>query len=94
MQRTNIYLDENQVKVLKLLAVEENSSVAELVRQAVGQYLSARLEQQGTWEDRWDTLIRDVRSHLPANVSSEEIELDSKAARVEAREIMDHESRN
>ena len=93
MQRTNIYLDDNQVKVLKLLAVEDQLSVAELIRQAVGQYLSTRLNQQGSWEDRWDAVIQDVRSHLP-NISPEDIESDIRTARAEARDLRDNESSN
>ncbi len=43
VQRTNIYLDEEQLRALKHLATEERQSVANLVRRAVDAYLAQRL---------------------------------------------------
>ena len=44
MQRTNIYLNEDQLRLLKHLVAEENKPVADLVRQAVDQFLRIPLE--------------------------------------------------
>ncbi len=43
VQRTNVYLEEDQLRALKHLAAEERQSVADLVRQAVDAYLARRL---------------------------------------------------
>jgi predicted transcriptional regulator len=39
MERTNIYLPEPAVARLKLLAKERDTSVAELIRRAIDEYL-------------------------------------------------------
>jgi len=40
MQRTNVYLDEDQIRALKVLAAEQGRSLAELVRRAVDRLLA------------------------------------------------------
>ncbi len=50
MQRTNIYLDEDQLRLLKHLAAEENKPMADFVRQAVDQFLRSRFENDVTWQ--------------------------------------------
>jgi hypothetical protein len=86
MQRTNIYLEEQQLKTLKHLAAEERSSVATLVRKAVDDYLARRLAERADWSARFDDLLARMRSRLP-DVPPEEIEADITAAREEVRAI-------
>ena len=89
MQRTNVYLEEDQLKALKHLAAEERQSVADLVRQAVDAYLVRRLEDDIAWCERFDQLLERVRSRIPVDVSAEEaeeIEADITAARQEVRQ--------
>jgi Arc/MetJ-type ribon-helix-helix transcriptional regulator len=85
MQRTNIYLSEDQLRALKHLAAEERQSVADLVRQAVDAYLAKRFAEDAAWRERFDELIERVRSRLPATLPPEEIEADITAAREEVR---------
>lgn len=85
MQRTNIYLDDEQLLALKHLAAAEGKSVALLVRQAVDRLLAERLPVDGTWTKRFDRLIERIRARVPANISPEEIEADISAAREEVR---------
>jgi hypothetical protein len=39
MKRTNIYLEEEQLRLLKYIAVEEGRSFTQLVRQALEEFL-------------------------------------------------------
>ena len=86
MQRTNIYLDEDQLRMLKHLAAEERQSVADLVRRAVDAYLAQRLTDDATWREQLDQLVERVRSRIPATVTPEEMEEDITLARQEVRQ--------
>lgn len=86
MQRTNIYLDEDQLRALKHLAVEEQQSVALLVRRAVDEFLARQFAEQADWGDRFDALVERIRSRVPSRVTPEEIEADIGAAREEVRQ--------
>lgn len=86
MQRTNIYLDERQLRALKHIAIEDRQSVAELIRCAVDAYLAKRLAEDTAWRDRLLQLLSDVQSRMPADVTPEEIEADISAARDEVRQ--------
>ena len=83
VQRTNIYLDEEQLRALKHLAAEERQSVANLVRRAIDAYLAQRLADDAAWRERLDELVARIRSRVPADISPEEIEADVTAAREE-----------
>lgn len=85
MYRTNIYLDEEETRALRHLAAEERSSVAELVRRAVDQYLAQRLGEGKDWGERFDELVERIQRRLPAGVTPDEIEADITAAREEVR---------
>ena len=85
MQRTNIYLDEDQLRLLKHLAAEENKPVADLVRQAVDQFLRNRLENAVTWQSDMAALIERVRSRVSLAIDPDEIESDIREARQDAR---------
>jgi hypothetical protein len=94
MKRTSIYLEEEELKLLKHLAVEEEASLAELVRRAVRWYLATaagrirpapRVLSDQEWSKRLDELLAAIRSRLPA-VLPEKIEADITIAREEARE--------
>jgi enoyl reductase-like protein len=85
MRRTNIYLDDDQLRALKHLAVEEGQSVADLVRRAVDLYLTQRLTDDD-WRGRFDDLLTRVRARVPAAATPDEIEVDITAAREEVRE--------
>lgn len=86
MQRTNIYLDEDQLKALKHLAVEEQQSVALLVRRAVDEFLTRQFAERTDWGDRFDALVQRIRSRVPARLTPEQIEADITAARQEVRQ--------
>lgn len=86
MQRTNIYLDEDQLHALRLLAAEDRESVADLVRQAIDEYLVKRYPDCRDWGERFDTLVARIQRRVPADVTPEQIEADISAARQEVRE--------
>ncbi|MEA2639393.1 MAG: hypothetical protein QOF51_787 [Chloroflexota bacterium] len=86
MRRTNIYLDDDQLCALKHLAVEEQQSLAVLVRQAVDEYLARRFGDPAAWNERFDTLIQRIQSRMPSEVTPEEIEADITVAREEVRQ--------
>jgi len=62
MERTQIYLTGEQKKALKTIAAQKHLSLAEIVREAVDQYVSEQkpsaIERignaRGLWEDRED----------------------------------------
>ena len=86
MQRTNIYLDEDQLRILKHLSAEENKSVADLVRQAVDNFLSERLAAAPLWKEDMESLLARFRGQSSKRISSDEVELDVRAALGEVRE--------
>jgi predicted transcriptional regulator len=86
MRRTNIYLDEDQLRALRHLAVEEQQSLAVLVRRAVDEFLGRRFSEQADWGERFDALVRRIQSRIPEGLSSEQIESDITAARGEVRQ--------
>lgn len=85
MQRTNIYLNDDQLRALKHLAAEERQSVAEIVREAVDEYLTKRVGDGKLWRERLDMLLERVRSRVPGDTSPSDIEADITAARDEVR---------
>lgn len=83
MHRTNIYLDDDQVRALRHLAAEERASVAELVRRAVDGYLVRRFRETPDWGQRFDEIVARFRDAVPLDMRSEEIEAEITAARLE-----------
>jgi predicted DNA-binding protein len=60
MRRTNIYLEEQQLDLLRGLADRRGKPVAELVREAVDSWLDsqdARRVSPDEWEERFDALL-------------------------------------
>lgn len=93
MKRTNIYVGEQELKLLKHLAVEEQSSLAAVVRRAIRWYLAVALGRvkppsrrlsDAEWSRRLDALLTAIQTRLPA-LPPEEIEADITAAREEVR---------
>ena len=85
MQRTNIYLDEDQLRLLKHLAAEENRPVADFVRQAVDPCLRSRLENDVTSHIDMTALIERVRSRVSPAIDPDQIERDIREARHDVR---------
>ncbi|NMP23189.1 ribbon-helix-helix protein, CopG family [Sulfobacillus harzensis] len=85
MQRTNIYLGKDQLRLLKHLAAEENKPVADLVRHAVDQFLRSRLEDDVTWQNDMTALIERVRNRVSPTIDPDEIERDIREARQDVR---------
>jgi len=86
MRRTNIYLDDDQLRALKHLAAEQQQSLAILVRRAVDEFLARRFSERGDWGERFDALVQRVQSRVPKDISSEQVESDITAAREEVRQ--------
>ena len=87
-------MGEEELKLLKHLAVENNASLAALVRRAVRWYLATaagrvrpapRVLSDKEWNRRLDELLAAIRARLPA-VPPEEIEADITTAREEVRQ--------
>lgn len=73
------------MRALRHLAAEEHSSVAQLIRQAVDQYLVREFQDRGSWGRRFDDLVARIQQRIPSDVTPEEIEADITAAREEVR---------
>src|SRR5690349_4813186 len=84
MRRT-IELDDEQARALERVAAEEQRSVDELIRQAVGGYLAQRHHDRSDWGRRFDALVARIQSRIPPDTTPEEIEADITAARAEVR---------
>lgn len=84
MQRTNICLDEDQLRLLKHLATEENQPVADFIRQ-VDRFLHSRLENDVMWQIDMTALIERVRSRVSLAIDPDEIERDIREARHDVR---------
>jgi hypothetical protein len=84
MQRT-IELDETQLAELERLAEQEHTTVEELLRVAIHNYLVQQRQDWSDWAERFGALVDRVQSRIPADVTPEEIEADITAARAEVR---------
>lgn len=89
MKRTNIYLDDQQLELLRGLGEARGEPVAALVREAVDTWLSAqgaRRVSPDEWERRFDALLR-RRDHIAKahDFSEEEVERDVMEAIREVR---------
>ena len=99
MKRTNIYLDDEQLRLLKHIAVEEGSSFTELVRRALQQFLKSHAEHangsssEKNWNQRLERLL--TRVHERTLISSpDEVEADVTAASEELRRDKAHAPRS
>ena len=85
MKRTNVYLDDEQLRELKHIAVEEGLSFTELVRRTLSTFIDAyRREGISAWEEQLDGLVSQVRERS-APYGAKEIEEDITAASAEVR---------
>lgn len=87
MRRTNIYLDDEQLRALKHLAADEHQSLAVLVRRAVDEFLARRFKDGTDWSGRFDALVQRIQSRIPHGVTPGEIEADITEAREEVRQV-------
>jgi len=92
MKRTNVYLDEDELKLLKHIAVEEGRSFSDVVRQALQQFLQNyrvrpalhKIPKQ-EWERRLEALLKRVQRRIAENKLPEEIEAEITKASQEVR---------
>ncbi len=96
MRRTNVYLDEEQARLLRHLAVEEGRSLTDLVREVLNDYLAQRgLASRSRvagrrreltsdeWRSRFVDVLGRIRASAPANPTDDAIETEITAAREE-----------
>lgn len=98
MKRTNIYLEEDQLRLLKHIAVKEGRSFTELVRQALQEFLACyqqntkRVPSRDEWNRRLEQLLARVRQQTSA-FFPEEIEADITTASKQSRRRRSHATR-
>jgi hypothetical protein len=98
MKRTNIYLDEDELRLLKHIAVEEGCSFTDLVRQALQEFLenhqqkTKRSSTKEEWNQRLDQLLTRVRKRT-STFLPEDIEADITIASKESRRRRSHVAR-
>jgi hypothetical protein len=98
MKRTNVYLDEEQARVLRHLAIEEGRSFTDLVREALTGYLAQRgldFTSRATgpryvlapdeWRSRFADVLGQIRAKTPTDLTSGAIEAEITTAREEVR---------
>ena len=99
MKRTNIYLEEDQLRLLKHIAVEEGRSFTELVRLAIFEFLNnyqkkgKSISSSDDWPNRINKLLTRVHRRT-GHISSKEIESDITAAFKETRRRKLHAQRS
>ncbi|HEY7030103.1 MAG TPA: CopG family transcriptional regulator [Thermomicrobiales bacterium] len=87
LRRTNIYLEDDQIDALKVVAATRGSSLATVVRDAVDAYLRDQVVGDLAWRTEFENLLDRVRSRLDSSITPEEIEADITEARGEVRQI-------
>lgn len=95
MRRTNLYLDPEKLRALKMLAASEGASVSDLVREAIDGIIDKRLARtdgevrNGSTAQLATTLLDDVLRRVdarrPSDISEDEIERDIANAVSEVR---------
>jgi hypothetical protein len=93
MRRTNLYLDPEKLRALKMLAASEDASVSDLVREAIDTLIARRLAkgspENGPPALRTTTMLDDVLRRVDAkrapDLTQDEIDHDVADAIGEAR---------
>ena len=98
MKRTNIYLAEDRSRLLRHLAIEQQRSFTDIVREALEEYLSRRGLVPGAgiieppegspdddWQQRIEAVLNRIRSAIPEDMDPDQIEEEITAARDEVR---------
>lgn len=99
MKRTTIELDDEQARRLRDFSAGEGRALADIVREALSEYL-ARREAPTTsraieprrqipeheWQARWDAVLQRMRAGVDPTWTPEGIEADITAAREEVRQ--------
>ncbi len=65
MHRTNIYLEDAQQEMLRHLAASRSETMSEVIRRAIGRYISEELKSPDLGA-RMDALADRIRSRYPA----------------------------
>jgi len=89
MQRTNIYLDDQQLELLRVVGERRGATVAALVREAIDSWLEGqgvRRVDEDEWGRRFDALL-DRRREIAAGsrFGEEQVERDVMTAVREVR---------
>ena len=98
MKRTNVYLDEEQDRLLRDLSAQEGRPLTEIVREALGEYLERRGIRSSSraagpqrsipddeWGDRFQAVLKRIREGMRPGTSAEEIEAEITTAWEEVR---------
>ncbi len=87
MRRTNLYLDPDKLRALKMLAASEDASVSDLVREAIDTLIDRRLHVRAA-DPRATTTLDDVLRRVDAKrpqLTQDEIDHDIAEALTESR---------
>ncbi len=84
MKRTQIYLDEDQKRKLRLLAADRGGNVSDLVRRAVDRLLSDEFRDMSR-EELFESARTAALASLGGGVTDEEIETAYRVARKKER---------
>jgi len=79
MKRHNLYLDEEKLRTLRVVAASENVTVSDLVREAIDRIIADRLSgakrsPSENLQVRLNRLFEHVAQKIPADLSEEEID--------------------
>ncbi|MBC5824936.1 MAG: ribbon-helix-helix protein, CopG family [Candidatus Eremiobacteraeota bacterium] len=79
-RRTSIYLDDNAMKALKLLAVASGTTVSEKIREAVDVMLAAQVGKVD-WPAEIEAMLERARARKLPELSGKEIMAEVQAVR-------------
>ena len=69
MNRTQIYLDPSQQKMLRAMAEERTTSISQLIREAIGEIIARHRKQKAGSSNGIEGIIGICRNELDANGS-------------------------
>ncbi|MGQ0483229.1 MAG: ribbon-helix-helix protein, CopG family [Pseudonocardia sp.] len=87
MQRTNIFLDDRQLDLLRRLGAQRGTPVAGLVREAIDEWLErnrVRAVNEDEWQQRFDSLLA-RRAAVSQSVDEAQVTADVADAVAEVR---------
>jgi hypothetical protein len=87
-RRTSIYLDDNALKALKLLAAASGTTVSEKIREAVDTMLAAQVGQVD-WSAEIEAMLERARARNLPELSGDEMMAEIKSVRAARHETVE-----
>lgn len=80
-----INVQQSTFEAIQGIAESEGSDVNATIEKALAEFIAARHMGDAAFQQRWDKVLADIRSHIPEELTPDEIESDIDAAVNEVR---------